>query len=101
MFTEVVEEYRFILKNIDKIIERSGYRLGYISDKMGMHKASFYLKRKNAGFTVDELEKLLLIIRADELEDEVLLKMSLEDEKEGGSIPLKEALSETSQEERK
>ena len=95
MFTEVVEEYRFILKNIDKIIERTGYRLGYISDKMEMDKTSFYLKRKNASFTVDELEKLLLIIRADELEDEVLLEMSLEAEKEGGTIALEEVLNES------
>lgn len=95
MFTEVVEEYRFILKNIDKIIERTGYRLGYISDKMEMDKTSFYLKRKNASFTVDELEKLLLIIRADELEDEVLLEMSLEAEKEGGRIALEEVLNES------
>lgn len=90
MFTEVVEEYRFILKNIDKIIERTGYRIGYISDKMEMDKTSFYLKRKNGSFTVDELEKLLLIIRADELEDEVLLEMSLEAEKESDVIPWEE-----------
>ena len=95
MFTEVVEEYELIQKNIDKIIERSGYRLGYISDNLGMDKTSFYLKRKNASFSPAELKRLLLIIKADDLEDEILLKMSLEAEKEGGRIALEEVLNES------
>ena len=90
MFTEVVEEYELIQNNIGKIIERTGYRIGYISEKMGMDKTSFYLKRKNASFTVGELKKLLLIIRADDLEDELLLEMSLEAEKESDVIPWEE-----------
>ena len=95
MFTEVVEEYELIQNNIGKIIERTGYRLGYISEKMGMDKTSFYLKRKNGNFSVNELKELLMIIRADDLEDELLLEMSLEDEKEGGTLTLKEALGES------
>ena len=95
MFTEVVEEYELIQKNIGKIIERTGYRIGYISEKMGMDKTSFYLKRKNGNFSVNELKELLMIIRADDLEDEVLLEMSLEDEKEGGRITLEEVLNES------
>ena len=95
MFTEVVEQYIFLQNNIDKLIELSGYRIGYISDKLGMDKTSFYLKRKNANFSPDEFKKLLLIIRADELEDKVLLEMSLEAEKEGETLTLKEALSES------
>ena len=94
MFTDVVEEYELLQNNIGKIIERSGYRLGYISDKMGMDKTSFYLKRKNANFSTNELKQLLLIIKADDLEDELLLEMSLEDEKEGGRITLQEVLNE-------
>lgn len=95
MFTDVVEEYELLQNNIGKIIERSGYRLGYISDKMGMDKTSFYLKRKNANFSTNELKQLLLIIKADDLEDELLLEMSLEDEKEGGRITLQEVLNES------
>ena len=90
MFTEVVEEYIFLQNNIDKLIELSGYRIGYISDKLGMDKTSFYLKRKNANFSPDELKKLLLIIRADELEDKVLVGMSLEAKKESDVIPWEE-----------
>ena len=91
MFTSVVEEYELLQNNIDKLIEHSGYRLGYISEKLGMDKTSFYLKRKNANFSVDELKKLLLIIRDDELEDELLLEMSLDAEKQSDRITWKEA----------
>ena len=95
MFTEVVEEYMFLQKNVDKLIKLSGYRIGYITDNLGMDKTSFYLKRKNANFSPEEFQKLLMIIRADDLEDKVLLKMSLEDEKEGGRIALEEVLNES------
>ena len=95
MFTEVVKEYKYIQTNIDKLIELSGYRVSFICNNMDMDKTSFYLKRKKGNFSSDELENLLLIIRADELEDKALLQISLEAEKEEGTLTLKEALSES------
>ena len=95
MFTEVVKEYKLIQNNIDGLIQLSGSRIGYICNKLGMDKTSFYLKRRKASFSPDELENLLMIIRADELEDKALLEMSLEAEKEEGTLTLKEALGES------
>ncbi|MEM6338389.1 MAG: hypothetical protein AAF673_00475 [Pseudomonadota bacterium] len=83
MLTSIIEQYKHIQSNVDRLIEQSGYRLGYVSNKLGMDKTSFYLKRKNANFTVDEIERLLSIIRADELEDKALAELFTEDRKSG------------------
>ena len=92
MLSSIVEDYKSLQNNIDKIIEQSGYRIEYISKKMGIDKKSFYLKRKNANFTVDEIERLLNVIHAEDLEDEILLKMSLEAEKDAEYVELKDGL---------
>ncbi len=83
MLTKVIEDYKIIQSNVDLLIKESGYRMSFIYEKLGMDKTSFYLKRKHANFSVDEIERLLVIIRADELEDRVLLEMSLEDQELG------------------
>lgn len=92
MLSSIVEDYKSLQNNIDKIIEQSGYRLEYISEKMGMNKKSFCLKRNNTNFTVDEIERLLNVIHAEDLEDEILLKMSLEAEKDAEYVELKDGL---------
>ena len=92
MLSSIVEDHKSLKNNIDKIIENSGYRLEYISEKMGMDKISFCLKRNNTDFTVDEIERLLNVIHAEDLEDEILLKMSLEAEKDAEYVELKDGL---------
>jgi hypothetical protein len=86
MLLEIVEEYKTIQNNVDLLIKKSGFKLGFVSDKMGMDKTSFYLKRKNANFSLEEIEKLLNIIRANELEDGILAEMSLESESDSELI---------------
>lgn len=83
MFTEVIKGYKSIVENIDGLIKASGYRTNYVYEQMGMDKASFYYKKKQKKFTIEEIENLVNIIKADDLEDKVLLEMSLEAEKEG------------------
>ena len=95
MFTEVIKDYKSIVENIDALIKASGYRTNYVYEQMGMDKASFYYKKKRKKFTIEEIENLVNIIKADDLEDKILLKMSLEAEKEEGTLTLKEALSES------
>ena len=92
MISSIVEDHKSLQNNIGKIIENSGYRLEYISEKMGMDKTSFYLKKNNTDFTVDEIERLLNVIHAEDLEDEILLKMSLEAEKDAEYVELKDGL---------
>lgn len=83
MFTEVIKGYKSIVENIDGLIKASGYQTNYVYEQMGMDKASFYYKKKRKKFTIEEIENLVNIIKADDLEDKVLLEMSLEAEKEG------------------
>jgi hypothetical protein len=82
MITETVKNYRIILNSIDNIIEASGYKISWIEEQMGMNRVSFYAKRKSGNFTIDEMEKLVKILKADELEDKILLEMSIENEKD-------------------
>ena len=95
MIVETVKNYKSITTNIDKLIKASGYKISWIEDQMGMDRVSFYNKRKHNKFSVDEIEKLLSIIRADELEDKVLGEMSLEAEKESETLTLEEAFGES------
>ena len=83
MISSVVKDYRLIVNNIDALIKASGYKISWIEEQMGMDRVSFYQKRKNKKFSLDEMEKLLAVIHADELEDKVLIEMSLEGEKSG------------------
>lgn len=78
MLLQTIKDYRNIQLGIAKLIDASGMRVSFIIEKLGMDRTSFYHKRKLAKFTVDELEKLLVIIRADDLEDKVLLQLSEE-----------------------
>ncbi len=91
MISHTIKNYRAITNNIDKLIKASGYKIAWIEEQMGMDRVSFYTKRKQNKFSLDEIEKLMDIIRADELEDKVLGEMSLEAEKEEETISWNEA----------
>lgn len=83
MLTETIKNYKFLAKNVDKIIEVSGFRKDYIMKELQMDRTSFYKKRKEAKFTVDEMERLFEIINVDRLEDKILAQLSEDAEKEG------------------
>ena len=83
MVRDAVNNYKKISKNIDRLIKLSGYRIGHVQKEMGIDNASFYYKRKQAKFTVEEIEKLLDIIDIEKLEDKMLAEMSIQDQKEG------------------
>lgn len=88
MLIETVKNYRLITGNIDKLIEASGYKIKWIEEQMGIDRVSFYNKRKKNKFSEQEIERLLTIIRADELEDKILVELSLEAENETETIRL-------------
>ncbi|MEQ9301090.1 MAG: hypothetical protein RIF33_21120 [Cyclobacteriaceae bacterium] len=88
MFAEIVADYKNLQNNLDKLITASGYELSDIAMQLGMEPAAFEDKIENNEFRVDEVEKLLDVIKADELEDKVLLESSLENEKDTETIAL-------------
>ena len=91
MIIETIKNYVSINNSIDLIIKKSGYKVSYIYEQMGMDNNSFYMKRKHGKFTAKELMKLFTIIDIEKLEDKVLGEMSLDAEKEEGSVRWEEA----------
>ena len=77
MITDIVKNYKNLLKNLDALIDASGYKVSYITNKMAIDRTSFYYKRNNNKFSIEEIEKLLTVIRADELEDKILRELKL------------------------
>ena len=76
----IIQDYKKLLSSVDTIIKESGYRINYITEKMNMPAVTFYHKRKNAGFTITEMEKLFEIIDTEEIEDTLFFKL-MEDDK--------------------
>ena len=95
MIRELVSDYKKISGGVDRLIKLSGYRIGYVQKEMGINNASFYYKRKQAKFRIEEIERILDIIDIDKLEDKVLLEMGLEAEKGSETITLAEAINES------
>lgn len=88
MIMEIIRDYEVISNSVDKIIKKSGYKIGYLQEQMGMDNVSFYNKRKHGKFSTGELMRLMNIIKVEELEDKILGEMSLEAEKETETIRL-------------
>lgn len=83
MIIETIKNYMSLNDNVDLIIKKSGYKISYLYEQMGMDNNSFYIKRKKGTFTPDQLMKLFEIIDLEKLEDKILGEMSIEDQKEG------------------
>ena len=69
MLTKIVENYQLIVNNIGQLIEISGYRNDYLSQKIGLKPANFSLKKQKGNWSADEVLKLLSIIENKEIED--------------------------------
>lgn len=68
---DIIEQYEQLQKHFGEILERSGYRLDYLAEKIGMPKGNFYMKKKRSNFSNDEMKQLLKIINTEELEDQL------------------------------
>ncbi|WP_157278779.1 hypothetical protein [Olivibacter sitiensis] len=63
------------MKNINFFIKQSGYKVEFLAQKLDMPRMTFYHKRKNAGFTVEEMEKLFDIINVEHIEDKAFFEL--------------------------
>ena len=72
---QIIKDYKNLLVSVDAIIKESGFRINYITEKMNMPSVTFYHKRKNAGFTISEMERLFEIINTDKMEDSMFFKI--------------------------
>ena len=72
---QIMNDFKILLKNIDKIIDSSGYKLDYIQKQLGLTRITFYRKRKEGTFTMKEAEQIFKIIgeeRVQELANRIL-----------------------------
>ena len=86
MIRESIEQVRAVQKNMDALIKHSGYKVSHVYGQLGMDRNTFYHKRKNGTFTMDQMARILDIIHIEDIEDQILLELSLEDERESGDV---------------
>lgn len=69
MLIKIVENYQLIVDNIGRLIEISGYRNDYLSQKIGLKPANFSLKKQKGNWSSEEIMKLLSIIENKEIQE--------------------------------
>ena len=74
MQLQIVSNYKRLLANVAAIIDVSGYRHDHIAKKLGIKPQNFSAKKKKANWTPDELEKLLIVIDNEDVENFLLLE---------------------------
>lgn len=84
---QIIRDYKNLLVSVDAIIKESGFRINYITEKMNMPSVTFYHKRKNAGFTISEMEQLFEIINTDKIEDSMFFKIMESDNDKSFASP--------------
>ena len=76
MLEQIVLNYQMLVNNLGQLIEISGFRNDYLSNKIGLKPANFSVKKQKGNWTTTEVLKLLSIIKNKEVEDYIdVLKM--------------------------
>ena len=69
MLTKIVENYQLIVNNLGKLIDISGYRNDFLSQKIGLKPANFSLKKQKGNWSSEEVMKLITIIENKEIQE--------------------------------
>jgi len=69
MLSKIALNYQMLINNMGQLIEISGYRNDYLSQKIGLKPANFSIKKQKGNWSVDEVIKLLSVIENKEVED--------------------------------
>lgn len=62
MVTEIIKNYQFLVNNLGKMIEVSGYRNDFIAEKIGVKPSNFSVKKQKGNWTLEEVGKLMNVI---------------------------------------
>ena len=84
MSTQILTNYQLLLNNLSEIINISGYRNDYLAKKIGLKAANFSIKKQKQTWAVDEVEKLLTVLKNDDVEaylDKLVMEGSFEGKK--------------------
>ncbi|HAH55514.1 MAG TPA: hypothetical protein DCM02_09630 [Flavobacterium sp.] len=66
MIKEVIS-YKNIVKKIPSLIKESDYKTEFFIKKLELKQATFYRKLRDNDFTVDEVEKIIILTNPDEI----------------------------------
>ena len=69
MLSKIVLNYQMLISHMGQLIEISGFRNDYLSQKVGLKPANFSVKKQKGNWTTNEVLKLLSIIENKEVED--------------------------------
>lgn len=91
----VFQEYNAIKKNIEEIINISGYKNEYIAKKIGMTSQNFAMKKKRGTWDSEELEKLVDVLAKpnEDVENALMLEL-MRSRKDDETVPLSELKKE-------
>jgi predicted transcriptional regulator len=59
---EVVTDYKAIVKNLNEMIKKSGYKSSFIANTLNLSPSAFYMKRRTNSFTIDEVDKIIELL---------------------------------------
>ena len=85
MLSKIALNYQLLINNMGQLIEISGYRNDYLSQKIGLKPANFSVKKQKGNWSVDEVIKLLSVIENKEVEDYIDL-LRIKEIKKGSYI---------------
>ncbi len=85
---DIVKDYETVLNSIDKIIDASPYKTGYIVASLGISSANYHRKKREKNFTLTEMKKLAKIFDTDEMEDKLLSLYAEQVEKDATYSPI-------------
>lgn len=88
---EIVQDYLKLKSDISFLLKKSGFKSGFIAEKLGIQPTTFSVKRQRANWTDLELLKIMQIIDNEELEDLYLGKV-MNEMKETEFVPLENFL---------
>ena len=74
MGVDIVSNYKYLVMNINTLIDVSGYRNDYIAKKLGIPASSFSVKKNRGSFSVDDMEKIMQVIDNEDVEDYLMLQ---------------------------
>jgi predicted transcriptional regulator len=77
---DVIDDYKGVMSMMNEIIDESGYKTSYFVKYLNISRSSFYSKKKNNNFSVDEIEKIVALLKNED-EDEIQTVKELDEMK--------------------
>jgi predicted transcriptional regulator len=83
---DVIYDYKGVKSMMSKVIDNSGYKTSYLIKQLNMSRSAFYNKKRNNSFSLEEIEKIVSLMKYDEDDDAQTIKELDEIKKQYGTI---------------